>query len=102
MQSIFIMPSDDMAGVAERRVPLPVRNAFRRPGRGRRAARAVTLEEEGKCEAFKECLPTTWQGPQSGACRYLRGGRQMRSISIMPSDDLAGAAERRVPLPYLE
>ena len=27
------------------------------------------------------------------------GGRQMRSILIMPSDELAGDAERRVPLP---
>lgn len=43
MRSIFIMPSDDMAGVAKRRVPIPVRNAFRRHGRCRKATRAVTL-----------------------------------------------------------
>ena len=29
----------------------------------------------------------------------LKGGRQMRSISIMPSDDMAGDAVRRVPIP---
>ena len=28
------------------------------------------------------------------------GGRQMRSISFMPSDDMAGDAVRRVPIPY--
>ncbi len=28
-----------------------------------------------------------------------KGGRQMRSIFRMPSDDLAGDARRRVPLP---
>ncbi len=33
MQSIFGMPSDDMAGDAKRRVPIPARNAFRRHGR---------------------------------------------------------------------
>lgn len=43
MRSIFIIPSDDMAGVAKRRVPIPVRNAFRRHGRCRKATRAVTL-----------------------------------------------------------
>ena len=27
-------------------------------------------KEEGKCAAFLKCLPTTWQGLQSNACRY--------------------------------
>ena len=49
------------------------RNAFRRQGRGRCAARADT---------------------------YEKGGRQMRSIFNMPSDDRAGDAARRVPIPY--
>lgn len=53
MRSISIMPSDDMAGVAVRRVPLPFKrrkanakhfyNAFRRYGRYRAAMRAATL-----------------------------------------------------------
>ena len=51
-------------------------------------------------EAFLECLPPAWQVPLGGACRYIIGGRQMRSIFGMPSDDLAGAAKRCVPLHY--
>ena len=53
MRSISIMPSDDMAGVAVRRVPIPFKrrkanakhfyNAFRRYGRCRCATRADTL-----------------------------------------------------------
>ena len=31
--------------------------------------------------------------------RYRGGGRQMRSIFRMPSDDVAGDAKRRVPIP---
>lgn len=31
---------------------------------------------------------------------YIRGGRQMRSILGMPSDELAGDALRRVPIHY--
>ena len=51
MRSISGMPSDELAGVAGRRVPLPNRkranakhfwNALRRIGRCRRATRAVT------------------------------------------------------------
>ena len=34
-------------------------------------------EEEGKWAAFLGCLPTTWQVPQGGACRYLeKGGKE--------------------------
>ena len=51
MRSISGMPSDELAGDAD-------------------ASRAVTLEEEGKCEAFLECLPTNWQVTHSVACRY--------------------------------
>lgn len=32
--------------------------------------------------------------------RDVKGGKQMRSISVMLSDELAGDALRRVPLPY--
>ncbi len=42
MRSISRMPSDVLAGDAK-------------------AARAVSLEEEGKCAAFPGCLPTSWQ-----------------------------------------
>ena len=52
MRSIFYMPSDDLAGDAKRRVPIP------------------KFKEEGKCGAFFTCLPTTWQVTRSGACRY--------------------------------
>ena len=31
-----------------------------------------------------------------------KGGRQTRSVSRMPSDDLAGDAKRRVPIPKKE
>ena len=76
-------------------------NALRRIGRCRKAARAVTAKkEQGKCEAFMECLATNWQVSQSGACRYRKKrARQMRSIYGMPCDELAGVAKRRVPLP---
>ena len=53
MRSIFIMLSDDMAGIAQRCVPLPFKrrkanakhfyNAFRRYGRYRAALRAATF-----------------------------------------------------------
>ena len=37
---------------------------------------SCSTEEEGKCAAFSGCLPTTWQVPQSGACRFLRKRRR--------------------------
>ncbi len=43
MRSISGMLSDELAGDAMRRVPLPVKNAFRRPGRWREATRADTF-----------------------------------------------------------
>ncbi len=58
MRSISKMPSDDMAGDAKRRMPQPYE------------------KEEGKCEAFLKCLPTTWQGTRSGACRNLMKRRE--------------------------
>ena len=45
-------------------------------------ARAVTLrKEEGQCEALSGCLPTTWQVPRSGACRYLKKGGNTMSVN---------------------
>ncbi len=42
MRSILGMPCDDLAGDAKRLVPIPERDAFRRIGRWRAAARADT------------------------------------------------------------
>ncbi len=49
MRSISGMPSDDLAGDACQYI----------------------IEEEGKCAAFLECLPTTWQVTRSDACQYI-------------------------------
>ena len=57
MRSIFKMPSDDMAGDAKRRVPLPI---------DRRKA---------KCEAFVEWLPTICPRAEANGRYFKKGGR---------------------------
>ena len=57
MRSIFKMPSDDMAGDAKRRVPLPI---------DRRKA---------KCEAFVEWLPTICPRAEANGRYFEKGGR---------------------------
>ncbi len=60
----------------------------------------VVSKEEGKCAAFLGCLPTYWQVTRSGACRYFKEEEGKRiSVFRMPSDVLAGDAQRRVPIP---
>ena len=46
-------------------------------------------KQRGRCEADEIC-----------SLQIKKGGRQMRSIFKMPSDDMAGDAKRRVPIHY--
>ena len=110
MRSIFKMPSDDMAGDAKRRVPLPIDRKAKCEAfvewlpticpRAEANGRSLVNRRKAKCEAFfgmpSDDLPASG-GERAQPCEQEEG--KMRSICGMASDDMAGDAKRRVPLP---